>query len=439
MPFTEEDERFRDEVRSFLKERLPKDISQKVLAGMEVGKDDYMRWHKILFEKGWVAPNWPTEHGGAAWNVRQKYIWDEETGAAGAPRLSPFGLTMAGPVLMAFGNEEQKKHLPKIVNGEELWCQGYSEPGSGSDLASLKTRADRKDDHYLVNGQKLWTSLAHHADWIFCLVRTSQEAKKQDGISFIIFPMTLPGIEIRPLITINDLRHVNEVFFHDVKVPLDGLVGEEGKGWTIAKYLLEHERTHTGSVGELKTQLQRVKDIAGQETDGFGSRPPGRRRLPPPPGPGRGRSDLDRADESSRAGRLLGRPQGGDGLVGSQDPSDGAAAADHRTRRSGGRLLRHAVQPRRAERRLERGADRRRLFQRPDPELLFLPRRLDLQRLERDPAQHHRQAGTAAVTPAHAGARAWAQQTQPLTPDRETTTAVTDRRRIGKPYSAAAS
>ena len=272
MPFTAEDQRFREDVRSFLKESLPQDIREKVLAGMEVGKDDYMRWHKILFEKGWVAPTWPQEYGGVGWNARQKYIWDGETGQAGAPRLSPFGLTMVGPVLMAFGTEQQKKHLPKILSGEELWCQGYSEPGSGSDLASLKTRAERQGDSYIINGQKIWTSLAHHADWIFCLVRTSQEAKRQDGISFLIFPMNLPGIEIRPIITINGLRHVNEVFFKDVKVPLDSLVGEEGRGWTIAKYLLEHERTHTGGVGELKTQLQRLKDLAGKEQDGFGSR-----------------------------------------------------------------------------------------------------------------------------------------------------------------------
>src|SRR5690606_18037491 len=203
-------------------DELPQDIRERVLAGLEVGKDDYMRWHRILYRKGWVAPSWPKEHGGAGWDAKRKYIWDDESGQAGAPRLSPFGINMVGPVLMAFGTEQQKReHLPKILSGDELWCQGYSEPGSGSDLASLKTRAERKDDHYVINGQKIWTSLAHHADWIFCLVRTSQEAKKQDGISFLIFPMTLPGIEVRPLITINGLRHVNEVFLTDVKVPLD--------------------------------------------------------------------------------------------------------------------------------------------------------------------------------------------------------------------------
>jgi len=269
MRFSAEDESFRADVRRFIRENLPDDVRAKVLAGMEISKDDYMRWHRILHRKGWVAPNWPEAWGGPAWTVVQRYIFDDEAGLAGAPRLSPFGIGMIGPVLMAFGSEAQKEHhLPKILSGEEVWCQGYSEPGSGSDLASLKTRADRQDGHYVINGSKLWTSLAHHADWIFCLVRTSMEEKRQDGISFLIFPITLPGIEIRPVITMNGLRHVNEVFFTDVKVPLDALVGEEGKGWTIAKYLLQHERFSGGAVGELKTALQRVKEIAGRETSG---------------------------------------------------------------------------------------------------------------------------------------------------------------------------
>ncbi len=265
MQFSAEDMAFRDEVRTFIRDNLPEDVRHKVLSGMQIEKDDYMRWHKILYKQGWIAPNWPKKYGGCEWTPVQRYIFDEEAGLAGAPRLSSFGLSMVGPVLMAFGNEEQKKQLPLILSGERVWCQGYSEPGSGSDLASLKTRAERKDDHYLINGSKLWTSLAHHADWIFCLVRTSQEAKKQDGISFLIFPVTTPGIEIRPVITMNGLRHTNEVFFTNVKVPLESLVGEEGKGWTIAKYLLEHERFGGGSVGELKTALRRVQEIASKE------------------------------------------------------------------------------------------------------------------------------------------------------------------------------
>jgi alkylation response protein AidB-like acyl-CoA dehydrogenase len=267
MKFSQADLAFQQDVRAFIQANLPDDVRKKVIHGNEVTKDDYTRWHKTLYRKGWIAPNWPVEHGGCGWSVIQRYIFDEECGLAGAPRLSPFGLGMVGPVIMHFGTEAQKKrYLPNILSGEETWCQGYSEPGSGSDLASLQTRAERKGDHYLINGSKLWTSLAHHADLIFCLVRTSIEKKKQDGISFLVFRIKdQPGIEIRPLITLNGLRHVNQVFFTDVKVPLDSLIGEEGKGWTIAKYLLEHERVSGGGVGALKTALQRVKDIASAE------------------------------------------------------------------------------------------------------------------------------------------------------------------------------
>jgi alkylation response protein AidB-like acyl-CoA dehydrogenase len=267
MLFSAADEAFRREVRDFVRSSLPEDVRQKVLSGMEVAKDDYLRWHRILFEKGWIAPGWPVEHGGCGWSPVERYIFDEECGLAGAPRLSPFGLGMVGPVLMAFGTEAQRReHLPRILSGERVWCQGYSEPGSGSDLASLKNRAERKGDRYVINGQKIWTSLAHHADWIFLLARTGGGAKKQEGISFLIFPMTTPGIEVRPIITLNGLHHTNETFFTDVEVPVEGtLVGEEGKGWTIAKYLLGHERMSGGSCGELKTALERVKEIAGRE------------------------------------------------------------------------------------------------------------------------------------------------------------------------------
>ncbi len=266
MQFTKKDQEFREEVREFVQNNLPEDVRQKQLAGMEINKDDYMRWHKILAKKGWIAPNWPKEAGGCAWTTTQRYIFDEECGLGGAPRLSSFGLNMVGPVLLHFGTkEQQEEHLPKILSGERVWCQGYSEPGSGSDLASLKTRAVRDGDDYVINGQKIWTSLAHHADWIFCLVRTSVEKKKQDGISFLIFPMTTPGIEIRPIITLNGLHHTNETFYTDVRVPVSSIVGEEGKGWTIAKYLLGHERMGGGSCGELKTAVRRVKEIAAQE------------------------------------------------------------------------------------------------------------------------------------------------------------------------------
>ena len=273
MLFGPTEEAFREEVRDFISAELPNDIAKKHLAGMEMQKEDYMRWHKILFAKGWVAPNWPKEYGGCEWDAVQRYIFDEEAGLAGAPRLSGFGLNMAGPVLMAFGTPEQKaEHLPKILSGERVFCQGYSEPGSGSDLASLKTRADKDGDDYVINGQKIWTSLAHHADWIFCLVRTSQEEKKQDGISFLIFPMTTPGIEIRPIITMNGLHHTNETFFTDVRVPQSSIVGQEGRGWTIAKFLLGHERMGGGSMAEVKVALRRLKEIAEQERDSDGNR-----------------------------------------------------------------------------------------------------------------------------------------------------------------------
>jgi alkylation response protein AidB-like acyl-CoA dehydrogenase len=232
-----------------------------------------MRWHMALYEKGWIAPNWPVEDGGIDWTATQRFIFDDECGLAGTPRLSPFGVSMVGPVLMQFGTEEQKReHLPKILSGERLWCQGYSEPGSGSDLASLKTRAERKGDKYVINGSKIWTSWAHHADYIFCLVRTSTEVKKQDGISFLIFPVNTPGIEVRPIIATSGLHHLNETFFTDVEVPVDSLVGEEGKGWTVAKHLLEHERISGGACGELRNALDRVQTIAKEERDGDGQR-----------------------------------------------------------------------------------------------------------------------------------------------------------------------
>lgn len=284
MPFTAQDEAFRDEVRAFIADKLDPDIRQKVLSGQEIHKEDYVRWHKALAAKGWAAPNWPAEHGGCDWTTIQQFIFDDESGLAGTPRISPFGIGMVGPVLMKYGTEAQKReHLPKILSGEHMWCQGYSEPGSGSDLASLKTRAERKGDKYVINGSKIWTSLAHHADWIFCLVRTSNEPKKQNGISFLIFPINTPGIEVRPIIATSGLHHLNETFFTDVEAPLDALVGEEGKGWTVAKHLLEHERISGGACGELKTALERLQTIATEERAGDGKRliddPDFRRRM----------------------------------------------------------------------------------------------------------------------------------------------------------------
>jgi alkylation response protein AidB-like acyl-CoA dehydrogenase len=259
--YSAEELAFRDEVRAWLRANLPGDLREKVESYAHLSKEDLLRWHRILASQGWVAPAWPREWGGTGWNVVQRYIFEEELGFAGSPMLIPFGLSMCGPVLLRFGTEAQKKRfLPRIYNGEDFWCQGYSEPGSGSDLASLKTKAVREGEHYVVNGQKIWTTLAHYADWIFCLVRTDPStAKRQEGISFLLMDMRAPGITVRPLILMDGAHEVNEVFFDDVKVPVENLVHEEGQGWTVAKYLLGYERMNTGRIGESKRQLARLK------------------------------------------------------------------------------------------------------------------------------------------------------------------------------------
>jgi alkylation response protein AidB-like acyl-CoA dehydrogenase len=258
------EEAFREEVRSWLKDNLPVDLQTRVLNYEELSKDDLQRWHKILAKKGWIAPSWPVDAGGQDWTTVQRYIFEEEMTAAGAPGVAPFGPTMCASVLHKFGTPEQKKRfLPRIYNGDDFWCQGYSEPGSGSDLASLKTRADREGDHYVVNGQKIWTTLGHYGDWIFCLVRTDSSSKiRQEGISFLLIDMKTPGITVRPLILLDEGHEVNEVFFENVKVPLENLVFEENKGWTVAKYLLGHERLGTGRIGGSKREIKRLKEMA---------------------------------------------------------------------------------------------------------------------------------------------------------------------------------
>ncbi|MGB7181977.1 MAG: acyl-CoA dehydrogenase family protein [Burkholderiaceae bacterium] len=259
-----EDEAFRQEVRTFLDKNLPRDLQEKVQNHEHMDKEDLVRWHKILARQGWLAPHWPKEWGGTDWTPAQKHIFDMETGLAGTPPVAPFGPVMCGSVLLQFGTDEQKKKfLPRIYNCDDFWVQGYSEPGSGSDLASLKTRADRQGDHYLVNGQKIWTTLGHYGDWIFCLVRTDFDtAKRQDGISFLLIDMKTPGITVRPLILLDEGHEVNEVFFEDVKVPVENLVFEEGKGWTVAKYLLGFERLNSGRIGGSKRELHRLKEVA---------------------------------------------------------------------------------------------------------------------------------------------------------------------------------
>ena len=265
--FTPEELAFRSEVRAFLGQNLPADLAENVRLGRRLAKEDHQRWQKILNQKGWYAVNWPVEHGGTDWSVVQKHIFDEECAAAGAPRLVAFGVNMVAPVIIKFGTQTQKDYyLPRILRSEDWWCQGYSEPGAGSDLASLKTRAERDGDHYLVNGQKTWTTLGQHANRIFCLVRTDPSAKKQEGISFLLIDMDTPGITVRPIITLDGEHEVNEVFFDNVRVPVENLVGEENKGWTCAKYLLTHERTGQAGIGQSKAALAHLKQIASAET-----------------------------------------------------------------------------------------------------------------------------------------------------------------------------
>lgn len=262
---------FRAKARAFIEENLPSDIQAKVLSHKRLNRDDYKRWHQILHRQGWVAPAWPAEYGGAGWSPVQRHIWEEETTRAGAPNVISFGVNMIGPVLMAFGNDAQKDYfLPRILSCQDWWCQGYSEPGSGSDLASLKTSAKRVQDadgeHYVVNGQKTWTTLAQHADMIFCLVRTDNTGRKQQGISFLLIDMKTPGITVRPIITLDEDHEVNEVFFDNVKVPVENLVGQENMGWTYAKYLLSHERNNVAEVGRSKRELRHLKKLAMRYT-----------------------------------------------------------------------------------------------------------------------------------------------------------------------------
>ncbi len=264
LDYSPEERAFRAEVKDFLAKELPLSIAAKVKGGKRLAKDDHLRWQGALARRGWLAQSWPKEHGGAAFTPVQKHIFDEEAALAGAPIIVPFGVNMVAPVIMKFGTEAQKRHyLPRILSLEDWWCQGYSEPGAGSDLASLRTKAERVGDHYLVNGQKTWTTLGQHANWIFCLVRSDPTAKKrQEGISFLLIDMATPGVTLRPIILLDGEHEVNEVWFEDVKVPARNLVGEENKGWTYAKYLLTHERTGIAAVGQGKAMLARLKAIA---------------------------------------------------------------------------------------------------------------------------------------------------------------------------------
>lgn len=268
--FTSEEIAFRDEVRRFFREQYPSDILEKQNLGIPMTKDDYVRSMKALYEKGWAGVNWPVEYGGTGWTAIQKYLFATEMANANAPDSLPFGLNMVGPVIYTFGNDEQKQRfLPDILASNVWWCQGYSEPGSGSDLASLKTRADLAGEHFVVNGTKTWTTLGQYADWIFILARTNTDvARRQEGISFLLVDMKTPGVSVKPIITIEGDHEVNEVHFENVEVPIENLVGEEGKGWTYGKVLLQHERTNIAGVARSKFRLKRLQDQVRESVRG---------------------------------------------------------------------------------------------------------------------------------------------------------------------------
>ncbi len=267
--FTDEEIAFRNEVRTFFEDSLDPAIREKMKSGEYPGKEDLVSWTRILNAKGWGAPHWPEQYGGTGWGPMKQYIYLEEMQKFPAPSPLAFGVNMVGPVIYTFGSQDQKDYyLPRILNLDDWWCQGFSEPGSGSDLASLKTTAVRDGDHYVVNGQKTWTTLAQHADWIFCLVRTDKTAKKQEGISFLLIDMATPGIEVRPIVTMDGGREVNEVFLTDVRVPVANLVGQENKGWNYAKFLLGNERTNIARIGFSKQRIERIRQLAAQEMSG---------------------------------------------------------------------------------------------------------------------------------------------------------------------------
>ncbi|MBM3645756.1 MAG: pimeloyl-CoA dehydrogenase large subunit [Alphaproteobacteria bacterium] len=269
LAFTPEERAFADEVRAYVRANLPADVRDKVASGKHLTRDDHMRWQQALGRKGWLVYTWPKKHGGPGFTPAQRYIFENVCAEENAPGIVPFGTKMVGPVIYTFASDELKqKHLPSIREGKMWWCQGYSEPGSGSDLASLRTRAERQGDHYVVNGSKTWNTLGHWADWIFCLVRTDPKAKPQEGISFLLIDMKTPGITVKPIVMVDGGHEVNEIFFDNVKVPVTNLVGKEGEGWTYAKFLLANERLGIAAVPQSKRGVEALKDIARAELDG---------------------------------------------------------------------------------------------------------------------------------------------------------------------------
>ena len=269
LEFSPEELAFQQEVRTFIAENYPENLRSVQDEGHDLSKEDFLSWHRILAKKGWIAPAWPVEYGGTGWTATQRFIWSEELAAADCVGTMPFGLSMVGPVIYTFGTPEQKaQFLPGILSGDDWWCQGYSEPGAGSDLASLRTKAVLDGDHYVVNGQKTWTTMAQHADWGFFLVRTDSDAKAQEGISFLLINMKTPGVTVRPIITLGGEHEVNEVWLEDVRVPVANRIYEENKGWTCAKFLLAHERTGIAAVARSKRGVEKIKSIARTEQDG---------------------------------------------------------------------------------------------------------------------------------------------------------------------------
>ena len=268
--FTADELDFRSEVRNYFENEFPPDILAKQRQAIPLSREDIVRWHKHIYEKGWAAINWPEEYGGTGWSSAQKYLFADEQARASAPPFLPFGVSMVGPIIYTYGTEEQKQRfLPDILQFNTWWCQGYSEPGAGSDLASLKMRAELAGDHYVLNGTKTWTTLGQHADWIFCLVRTNTDvSRRQEGISFVLVDMDQPGVTVKPIYLLDGEHEVNEVHFDNVEVPLENLVGEEGKGWTYGKVLLQHERTGIAGVADSKYKLSRLRALAEKSQDG---------------------------------------------------------------------------------------------------------------------------------------------------------------------------
>lgn len=268
--FSADELEFRSEVRNYFENEFPEDVLEKQRQAIPLSREDMVRWHKHIYEKGWAAPNWPEEYGGTGWSSVQKYLFADEQARASAPAFLPFGLSMVGPIIYTYGTEAQKQRfLPDILQFNTWWCQGYSEPGAGSDLASLKMRAELAGDHYLLNGTKTWTTLGQYADWIFCLVRTNTDvSRRQEGISFVLVDMNQPGVTVKPIFLLDGKHEVNEIHFDNVEVPLDNLVGEEGKGWTYGKVLLQHERTGIAGVADSKYKLSRLRALAKNTQDG---------------------------------------------------------------------------------------------------------------------------------------------------------------------------